>query len=300
MYMEEKPEQNNLISADLLAELKRIELRTRRRIDSSLAGRYRSAFRGSGLVFTDIREYQPGDDIRHIHWKVSARTGRVYVKSFEEDRQLRVMLLVDMSASTRFGSDISKYQRALQFAALITLLSQQNQDAVGLCLFASSVETYIPPSRKRTQTHRILAELMTHRKLTSGTDIASASRYLQSMQQKPSVIFLISDFHSPDYEDSLRRLSFRHDVIGVYCNDPLENNFVRAGLVEFVDPESGERFLCDTSQPGFRDRIGLSVKKHITTTQSIFSRAGADFLQIQEHPVRELSRFMNRRLARMH
>lgn len=293
------PAISSLLSPSMLAELRRVELRTRRNIDSDLMGRYRTAFRGSGLVYSDLREYQPGDEVKNIHWKATARTGKVYVKSYEEERQLNIMIAVDTSASTDFGRAKSKHTKALEFAALITMLAQRSQDAVGLCLFSDKVEEYFPPKRSRTQLFRILFELLRARTLRPGTDIAGALDYIRSHQRKPAIIFLVSDFFSAPFESQLRYLSISHDLVCVALVDIQDRELPSVGIVEFVDAESGERILFDTSQRRARETLQRMQLERLEELNTLCKRLGADLIRVDENPLRPLAELMQRRMARL-
>lgn len=294
----------SMLSSGLLSELRRLELVTKRKIDTDMMGRYRSAFRGSGLIFSDLREYQPGDDVKHIHWKVTARTGHVFVKSYDEDRQLRIMLLVDTSNSTGVGSFDgdklrTKHQKALEFAALISILAAKSQDAIGLSLFSDKVEDYLPPKKSRTQFKNILLKLMTPRPLGKGTDLTVALRHLNEQQRKASIVFVVSDFHTKGYEDELRKLAFRHDVILVLLEDKFESSLPAAGIVELVDAESGNRFLLDTSDKKARETLAALHEKRVKEISAIASRSGADLVRILDNPLSPIADLMQRRTSRL-
>jgi uncharacterized protein (DUF58 family) len=283
-----------------MAELRRIELRTRRSIDADLMGQYRSAFRGTGLVFSDIRQYQPGDDVKHIHWKVTARSPNVYVKSYEEDRQLNIILALDISRSTQFGADKSKHQKALEFSALVALLAKSNQDAIGLCLFSDDVEEFLPARKNRSQIQRILLELMRPRELKPATNIAAAINHLNKYQRRTSIVFLISDFISPSYELELKNLSVRHDVVCVMLEDKLDVTLPQAGLVEFTDAENGQRVLLDTSSLQVRQKLNEMHNTRIEKWKGICKTAGADCIRISENSLRPLTQLMHQRAERLH
>jgi uncharacterized protein (DUF58 family) len=289
----------------MLAELRRLELRSKRSVSSQLSGRYRSAFRGSGLVFSDIRQYQPGDDTKHIHWKVTARTGVAHSKSFEEDRLLSMLLLVDCSASAGVVGELlspsgkSTSQKSLELAALLTLLARQNGDAVGLGLFSEQMDVFLPPSRKRSQSEMVLSELLQERTVGGKTSLATSLDYLSLHQRARSIVFIISDFFSTPYSDALRKLAYRHDVIGIYFADAELTSLPDVGLLQVRDPETGSVAVVDSSSRSFREKYASEISKHVAQTKEIFTRAGADFLSIEGNPLRELSRFMDKRVARI-
>jgi uncharacterized protein (DUF58 family) len=290
---------DSIISASNLAEIRRIELRSRRSVDSNLAGQYRSAFRGSGLVFNDIREYMPGDDVKHIHWKVTARSGKVYIKSYEEDRELNIVIALDISSSTTAGSVKSKYRRGLEFCGIVSMLAKMSQDSLGLCMFSDKIEKYLPVSKSRTQIKRILLELLEERRHTPSTNLAEALTYLSQNLKRNSVVFVISDFFSPHYLDELRLLSMKHDVIAVMLEDQLDYNLPDAGLVEFQDAESGEYMLLDTSNKKVREKLAAHHEKRLADWRETCRKAGCDFIEIKEKPLWALSRLMQRRNKRL-
>lgn len=289
---------SDLLSPTLLSELRRIELKTRRAIDSDLMGNYRSAFRGSGLIFSDLREYIAGDDVKHIHWKVTARTGKVYVKSFEEDRQQRVLVAVDISNSTNHGAPKSKHIKALEFAAVVAMLAQQSHDQLGLCLFSDRVEEFFPPAHSRRQFQKVLLSILKHRQLRKGTDLKGSINYLLQQQRRSSIVFLVSDFLCPPFDEELRALAQRHDLVCVLLEDALDSTFPRAGIAEFRDAESGKVVLVDTSSSSARKQIELTHRRRIERLQSACRLAGADFMRIQDNTLRPLADLMQRRHAR--
>jgi uncharacterized protein (DUF58 family) len=284
--------------ASVSGELRRIELHTKRRVSADLTGKYRSAFRGSGLLFSDIREYQPGDYVKNIHWKVTARTGKVYVKSYEEDRQLSIMLAVDISRSTDFGANRSKHRKAIEFAALVSLLASQNRDSFGLCLFSDKVTSFTRPSASRRQFQKLLLELISEHELRPATDIGAALDYLVEHQRKTSVIFVVSDFLSPDFDESFRRLAIRHDVIAVLVEDDIDYELPAAGIVEFEDAESGKRYILDTSHPGSRAIFEQQSKERAAKLRAKLQVLGVDLMVLKDNPLSPLSELMTRRQAR--
>lgn len=289
----------DLLSPGLLSELRRIELKTRRSISSDVMGNYRTAFRGSGLVFSELREYFPGDDVKHIHWKVTARTGKAYVKSFEEDRQLRVMVAVDTSSSTDHGAGKTKHLKALEFAALIAMLAQQNHDAMGLCLFSDHIEEFIPPRQSRRQFQTLLLSILRHRELKRATNVAGALEHLRKNVRRSSVLFIVSDFIAPPFADELRGLSLRHDVVCVLLEDALDFESPRAGLVEFADAESGRRVLIDTSSAKTRRLIREHHERRVRGLAEICRNSGTDLIRVRDGTLQPLADLMKRRRARV-
>lgn len=257
---------------DSRALFRKIRITTRRKLDSLFIGEYRSAFRGYGLLFNSVREYQYGDDVRHIDWNVSARTRNLYVKEYIEERELSVMLMVDCSASVSFGSVRSKRDLVLETAMLLLYLARMNNDRLSVMLFTDKVEKYIAPRKGGRFTYAVFDELRGHRPRSRGTDIAKAVDFAGRVLKKRSIIFVISDFLDGDFESGLRRLSKRHDVIPVVVADPMERTIGFSGLVEFLDMETGRSFLSDTLPrerrlPAFRglDAIYLRTDEPVET-----------------------------------
>jgi len=261
-------------------------------------GQYRSSFRGSGLLFSDLRNYEPGDDIKHIHWKATARTGRPYIKTYQEERQLRIILALDISASTNWGAPRSKQKKAREFAALISMLAQKNQDSLGLCLFGGEVTKYLPPSTKRSQFRRVLEELLTEHSLVKSTNIAAALSFMKERLPRSCVIFLVSDFLSTPFETELSILSSRNDVVGVLLSEDQETEIPKAGLIEFEDAESNERIIIDTSSAKVRESLSNKIKDQKNNLQQTFNRSRADFIELRSSTIRPLIDLMNRRARR--
>jgi uncharacterized protein (DUF58 family) len=291
---------SDILHSGLLSEIKRLEFRARRAVDADILGSYKSAFRGSGLVFSDVREYQPGDDIRSIHWKVTARTGKVYVKDFEEDRQLTFLVAVDISRSTIFGTSRANQTRMAEFAALLFLLARQNNDKIGLCLFDDSVQTYLPPSQPgRNHFQRLLYTLLQPRTANPATDISVAMKHVLSHQRRRSVVFFLSDFYSPPFEEALRRLAIRHEVICAHCSDPAETAPPRCGLIQIVDSETGQIRTIDTSSQIARKDFTLLQRQRTIRLQNLCKVTGSDYVSIADNPMRSLSELMRTRTARL-
>lgn len=228
----------SFVDASLMAELRRLEILTKRMMTSELAGAYRSAFRGSGLLFSDLREYQPGDDLRTIHWKATARTGHPFVKNFEEDRELSIMLALDHSRSIAAGFGVRSIDSLRRFGALVTLLAGMNRDAVGLINFTDTVENFVPVKRGRTHSERVLRELLYTPPTKKATDINCALQFIARHQRRRSTIFLVSDFFSPPFEQSLASVTHRHDLIGVLLTPTMKAAPPYSTLIEVEDAEN--------------------------------------------------------------
>lgn len=282
----------------LFSELRHIELRTKRAISNDMIGQFRTAFRGSGLVFSDLREYTPGDDIRHIHWKVTARTGKPFVKTFDEDRQLNILLAVDISNSTNCGMPKSKHRRALEFAAIVSMLALKNQDSIGLSLFADGAKDFIAPGRSRVQFKRIISKLSLPIELPRATDLRQTIDFISTHQKRPAIIFLISDFYSPAFFDLIPKLSHRHDLIGVLLEDQLDSELLSAGLVQFTDAESGKQITIDSGSERVRSALVRRQEQRRAELKVAFQSHGASLISIRDSVTKPLEELMTQRTVR--
>ena len=250
---------------EILKKVKLLEISTRRLVNNLFAGEYHSAFKGQGMTFSEFREYVPGDDVRAISWPVTARAGKPYIKKFDEERELTLMLAVDISGSCQFGSgEYFKGEVMAHLSALLSFSASKNNDAVGLLLFSDQVEHYVPPKKGVGHVHRILRDLYYFEPKFQGTHIASALEYLQGVLKKRSHIFLLSDFMGDSsYDRALGMMNRKHDLVAVVVNDKVEKDIPPMGLVDFHDAESGERITVDTSSILFQ----RSYKKMMTQSQ---------------------------------
>lgn len=270
------------LDAELIRKIRRIHITTSHLVTNAMAGQYHSAFKGRGMAFSEVREYQPGDEIRAIDWNVTARMGRPFIKEFQEERELTVMLIVDVSASGRFGTSRPKNETAAELAATLSFSAIRNQDKVGLCLFTDRVEKYIPPKKGRGHVWRVIEEVLEYKPERTGTDIARPLEYLNRVLHRRAICFLISDFlASPSYETELRIANRRHDMIAVTITDPRETEMPGVGLVEFEDEETGEQLLVDTSSDGaataFRDWISRAREER----KRVFASLGVDVIEVR-------------------
>lgn len=239
---------------EILKKVKLLELSTRKLVNNIFAGQYHSAFRGQGMTFSDFREYVAGDDVRNISWPLTARTGKTYIKKYEEERELTMLLVVDVSGSSDFGTgSYFKGETMTHLAALLGFAASKNNDQVGLLLFSDQVEHYVPPKKGRGHVQRILRDLYYFQPKRRGTKIAAALDYLQILKKR-SNIFLFSDFMDQGYDAGLRLLGKKHDVVAVVVNDPAEQVLPDMGIVDLHDAETGEIVTVDTSARGFRQR----------------------------------------------
>lgn len=243
----ESPPASNALAPELFAQIKSIQLRSQRLANANLSGEWTSAFKGRGMEFEEVREYQPGDDVRTIDWNVTARSGTPHIKTFREERELTVMLLVDMSGSGEFGSGSRlKSEITAEVAALLAYVAVRSNDRVGLLTFSDQVELFVPPKKGRAHVWRVIRDVLTSRAKSTGTNIAHALDHLSHTIRRPAVVFLISDFLDHDYAHTLRLAARRHDLTAVTITDPRERELPRVGLVQLRDAETGEQRLVDT------------------------------------------------------
>ena len=290
-----------MIPRETLKKIRRIEIRTRRSVNDVFAGRYHSVFKGQGMEFQEVREYVAGDDIRAIDWNVTARTGAPHVKKFTEERELTVMLLVDVSASNRFGSTAQlKRDLAAEIAAVLAFSAIANHDRVGLILFSDRVEKHVPPAKGATHVLRVVSEILNAKPASPKTDLEPALRYLNQVVRRRSVAFLISDFIAPSCEHLLRVTARRHDLVSLVIGDKRESALPAVGLVDFEDAETGRRIVVDTSHaPTRRTLLARQTERRQTLLRQL-SRARSDAIELHagERYDRELVRFFRTREKR--
>ena len=283
---------------ELLKKVRLIELKTRGLSEHIFSGEYHSAFKGRGMTFSEVREYSPGDEVRTIDWNVTARFGHPFVKVFEEERELTVMLLADLSASGDFGStDQLKRELTTEACATIAFSAIKNNDKVGLLLFTDRVEKFIPPKKGRAHILRIIRELIEFSPQGTGTDVTGALRYLNSVIKKRSIAFLVSDLIADGYEDALKIANRRHDLVVLRTSDPRELELPNVGLVRMVDPETRETAWVDTSSRRVRNAYRAAGLKHQQHTREVLRRSGVDHAVIttDEGYVRPLMRLFKQR-----
>lgn len=283
------------------ASVRKLEVMTRRIVNDVMAGEYHSVFRGQGMDFSEVREYQPGDDIRTIDWNVTARTGFPHVKRYVEERELTVMFLVDVSGSTLFGSQL---RRKRPYAALVTAVlafsAIRNNDRVGLMLFSDQVERYIQPRKGRKHGLRVITELL-EQPASKGTDITLALDTLNRLQRRRAVVFLISDFQQADIRRSLAITNRRHDLIAININDPAEYSLPNVGIIEVEDAESGERHLLDTSSARIRRSVESALAQRRSSVSRMLRQLKIDQIELRTDRDfdRPLISFFERRHRRM-
>lgn len=257
--------------------MRTIELKTRGLSDHIFSGEYHSAFKGRGMAFSEVREYVPGDEVRAIDWNVTARLGHPFIKIFEEERELTVMLVADVSGSGDFGTaNQLKRELITEACATIAFSAIQNNDKVGLILFTDQVELFIPPKKGRGHILRIVRELLEFRPKSKGTDITGALKYLNNVIKKRSIAFLISDLMDEGYDDALKIANRRHDLVVLRTTDPRELELPSMGLVQFSDPETGETRWVNTRNKAVRDHYRAQALKHQARSRDALRRAGVD------------------------
>jgi uncharacterized protein (DUF58 family) len=291
-----------IAAAELSRKVRGLELRARKNVSHLGEGAYRSAFKGHGVEFQEIREYAPGDDIRTIDWNVTARHGRPYVKRFAQEREQTILLVVDGSASTGFGSTAgaSKREVIAEIAATLAYAAVENEDRVGLILFGHEVEAYVPPGRGIEQALRIMRDVLNFTPRQPGTDIARALQFLDRMAPRRVFAFLISDFLAPDASRQMRLSAKRHNLITLSVADCAETNLPDCGLVEFEEPETGARLLLDTSDPIVRAAFSEEAKTREARVATAARAAGVDHFRITagQDYFPELLRFLRTHAAR--
>ena len=274
---------------ELMAKVGKIRILTNKLIDDQLSGDYHSTFKGQGVEFDEVRPYVPGDDVRTIDWNVTAKTGLPYIKRFSEERELTILFMVDVSGSQGYGSvRRSKMELAAEVTALLALTAIRNQDKIGLILFSDEIVKYIPPRKGRDSVMRLVREVLAAEdSATGGTDIAAALKFLNSVQKRRAVVFLVSDFllssvkpQTSSFEQLLRATARHHDMVCVPVSDPAEQELPNVGLVELEDPETGELVLVDTSSAAVRRRFSATASEENEELKRFFLKTGIDTLTI--------------------
>ncbi len=268
-------------TTELLKKVRKIEIRSRGLTRQIFAGEYHSAFKGRGMVFSEVREYQYGDDIRSIDWNVTARFGHPFIKVFEEERELTVMLLVDVSASGDFGTVAgTKREMMTEIAAVLAYSVIANNDKVGLMLFSDKVEKYIPPKKGRGHMLRIIRELLSFNPKSSATSLSEPLRFLTNVIRKRCTAFILSDFMSPPFEEALRIASGKHDLVALNIADHRETEIPDIGFMRIADPETGLEKWIDTTSKRVRNEYAARWKKHSGAVSSTFRSCGVDMTSI--------------------
>jgi uncharacterized protein (DUF58 family) len=270
-----------MLPVEVLRQIRRLQIRARRAVQTLLGGEYHSAFKGSGLAFEDVREYQPGDDIRGIDWNVTARTGTPFVKRYVEERELTVILAVDVSGSQNFGTQAqTKRAVAAELAALVAFCAISNQDRVGLLAFTDRVEKYIPPNKGTRHVLRILRDILYFEPEQRGTDLKAALDHLNKVQKRRAIVFLLSDFLTAGFDDSFKRAARQHDLIAVRTTDVREAAWPAAGLIQLEDAETDEPILIDSSSHAFRTSFAAGQLERRDRFINMARSAQADWLEV--------------------
>jgi uncharacterized protein (DUF58 family) len=268
--------------AEILKKIRTLEIKTRGLVETAFAGDYHSVFKGRGMNFEDVREYQPGDEIRAIDWNVTARLGTAYVKKFTEERELTVILVVDVSASGNFGSTTqSKRELAAEVACLLAFSAIRNNDKVGLILFTDRVELFIPPKKGRSHTLRLIREILFFKPQGRGTEPALALDYLNNIVTRRAVVFFVSDFQAPDFSRALAVSGRRHDFIAIHIRDERERVLPNIGIITLEDAETDEQIVINTADRGTRVRFTDLASEHETDLARTLRRNNIDAIALQ-------------------
>ncbi len=286
---------------EILKKVRLLELKTRGIVEEIFSGEYHSVFKGRGIEFAEVREYIPGDDIRSVDWNVTARMGHPYVKRFEEERELTLMLLCDFSSSGYFGSAKQlKIEVAIETAALLAFSAIKNHDKVGLLLFTDTIEKYVPPKKGKAHVLRILRELISFQPERAGTDIAAALQYFSRVQKRRCIAFLISDFWADGFDDPLKSAGKKHDLIALKLRDPREEEIPPVGLIKMQDAESGEELWVDTLDASVLEKYRKMIADRNEKLTRLFRTSGVDVVELRadQDYILPLSRFFRMRAKR--
>jgi uncharacterized protein (DUF58 family) len=289
------------VPPEILRQVKLIELRTRGLVNSVFTGEYRSVFKGQGMEFSEVREYQPGDEVRSIDWNVTARMGRPFVKRYVEERELTVMLVVDLSGSERFGTVRRfKSELASELAAVLAMSAIRNNDRVGVLLFTDRIEHVIPPRKGRRHVLRIIRDLLAFEPVGRGTDLVAAIDYTARMLKEHAIVFIVSDFLDADIDHPLKLMAQRHDVVAVTVEDPSERDLPDIGIARLIDPETGETFEVDTSHASVRGSYAKRVGAEREERKHLLRRLAIDEVAVRTEAgvVEPLLRFFRSRETR--
>ena len=291
-----------MLPKEVLRKIRRIEITTSKLATDFLSGQYESVFKGRGIEFDEVREYQPGDEIRTIDWNVTARMGHPFVKKFVEERQLTVMILLDASSSSSFGTTKRfKKELAAEVSAVLAFAAIQNNDRVGLIIFTDRIEKFVPPRKGLHHVLRVVREALYYSPKGKGTDIAGALRYLDNVVTRRAVTFVISDFFDKDFKKPLSIANKKHDIVAVTITDPRETELPNAGIVELVDAETGRPYVIDTSSVKIRDRYAKRASEIHSERAKLFGSVGVDHIDIStgKSYIEEFIKFFKMRKRRI-
>ncbi|MEW7279650.1 DUF58 domain-containing protein [Aquimarina sp. 2201CG1-2-11] len=283
---------------ELLKKVRKIEIKTRRLSDHIFGGEYHSTFKGRGMTFSEVRQYQFGDDVRNIDWNVTARYNEPYIKVFEEERELTMMLMVDVSGSQLFGTQ-EQFKKSIltEIAATLAFSATQNNDKIGLILFTDEIELFIPPKKGRSHVLRIIRELLEFEPKSKKTNITEALKFLSNVMKKKAIVFILSDFIADDYQQTLKIVSGKHDVTGIRVYDRREEEIPNLGMVQMEDEETGELLLVNTASKKTRINYSAYYREKVQYFKDSFTRSGAGSLssRIDESYVKKLLGYFKRR-----
>ncbi|EAQ39837.1 DUF58 domain-containing protein [Dokdonia sp. MED134] len=283
---------------ELLKKVRKIEIKTRRLSDHIFGGEYHSTFKGRGMTFSEVRQYQFGDDVRNIDWNVTARYSEPYIKVFEEERELTMMLVADVSGSEFFGTDKQfKNEIVTEIAATLAFSAMQNNDKIGLILFTDEIELFIPPKKGKSHVLRIIRELLEFKPSSKKTDLAQAIKYLSNVMKKKAIVFVLSDFITDGYEQTMKIAANKHDITGIRIYDQREEKIPSLGIVQMEDEETGELALINTSSKKIRTNYEVYYKERVAYFKETFKRSGAGVIDVRtdESYVKKLLGYFKRR-----
>lgn len=283
---------------ELLKKVRKIEIKTRRLSDHIFGGEYHSTFKGRGMTFSEVRQYQFGDDVRNIDWNVTARYNEPYIKVFEEERELTMMLVADVSGSEFFGTDEQfKSEIVTEIAATLSFSAMQNNDKIGLILFSDQIELFIPPKKGKSHVLRIIRELLEFEPKSKKTDISQAIKFLSNVMKKKAIVFVLSDFIADDYKDTLKIAANKHDITGIRVYDRREEEIPSLGVVQMQDEETGELLLVNTGSKKVRNNYAKFYKEKVDYFNESFQRSGAGVISVRtdESYVKKLLGYFKRR-----
>ncbi|AEH00750.1 DUF58 domain-containing protein [Lacinutrix sp. 5H-3-7-4] len=283
---------------ELLKKVRKIEIKTRRLSDHVFGGEYHSTFKGRGMTFSEVRQYQFGDDVRNIDWNVTARTNQPHIKVFEEERELTMLLMVDISGSELFGTDQQfKNEIITEISATLAFSATQNNDKIGLILFSDEIELYIPPKKGRSHVLRIIRELIEFEPKSKGTNVAEALKFMRNVMKKKAIVFVLSDFIADDYSHTLKIAAGKHDVTGIRVYDKREEEIPNLGMVQMQDEESGELMLVNTASKKVRTNYSKFYHEKVAYYKDSFAKAGAGTIdcRVDESYVKKLLGYFKRR-----
>jgi len=297
----EKEENQQLKTKEVLKNVRKIEIRTRYLVEGLLQGAYHSVFKGRGIEFSAVREYVQGDDVRTIDWNVTARFNKPFVKAYIEERDLTLYVVFDVSASSDFGSEREKKEIAAEMAASLMFAALKNNDKVGLCLFSKGIEEFIPPRKGRKHVMKLVREILYYEPKEKTTDLALALAKLSNIIKKRSIIFIISDFMTPEFTKPLKIMKNKHDIIAINLRDVREENIPDVGYIELEDSETGEQLIINTSDKSFRESYVKLVRKKNRQLRRDFNKLRVDMIQLRsdepfELPLRKFFRLRKKRV----